>query len=622
MRLRNACSLLLTAALLGAATSHAQTPLGPEFRVTDPAECLYFCDSHGVGVSESGEFLVAWYMSQLFADSTTLAAQWFSPSGEKIGPSRTLRKSAEPAFPVLATGLRGGVSIYWQEKRPPFYEEWDVLLSRELSPDGAWISSERELFSLEILTPILARPLTQGGHVVAFFGGRLDVSEKMRSILLFTDSKGNVIRRPSPFYPAVIEGMAVSPSQEILITWVETKAYDDLLAQLFSAQGRALSQPFRVHDSNGSQKFSSAAPLEENGYIVVWIEVDSIDYSHNIKMRLFAPDGKPRGPARNVAEALGPQQNPQAASDRFGNFIIAWEEPGPKYDSDIWVRLFGADGRPVGPKHILNRTKNAEQRTPVLTPGANGTFVVVWEMHGYEVGDSGIFGQVVAASPADEVCGLSAGRIRCDLARSGGEAELKRRIRPGEWVTGDWDGDGREDLCRFSDGSWLCDLDHFGSPYEASFPFGQAGDLPLLGDVDGDGRTDACVRRGDQLLCDTARDGGTAEEAFSVGEAADALFLADVDGDGRSEACVVRGARFLCDTGHGGGTFEWERSFGSGTDAALFGDSNGDGRDEPCLYRGGELLCDAAQDGGDAEMRLSFPLEAGERLVMVNLDGL
>jgi hypothetical protein len=91
-----------------------------------------------------------------------------------------------------------------------------------------------------------------------------------------------------------------------------------------------------------------------------------------------------------------------------------------------------------------------------------------------------------------------------------------------------------------------------------------------------------------------------------------------VDGDGRAEACAVRGASFLCDIGHDGGAFEWESRFGSGTGLAAFGDADGDGRDEPCVLEGSELRCDAAR----AEARLTFPVQPGERLVLVNLDGL
>jgi hypothetical protein len=417
----------------------------------------------------------------------------------------------------------------------------------------------------------------------------------------------------------------MSPSGKFLVTWTDDGARARVLAQLFSPDGRSLGVPVQVHDNvPGAQFVGRSAALGSHGYVVVWNDEDYETGRVNLKMRFLDPEGKRRGPVLRVNEEdRHTRLGGQIAADRQGNFFVVWQEGGPPGTFgrgwDVWGRLFRPDGTPVGPKQVLNRYTLDDQTEPYVVAGVNGTFIVVWQSYGQDGDAEGIFGQIVAASPADEVCALGASGLRCDLARSGGKAELEMNLAPGgETVFGDWDGDGRVDPCRFDAGSWSCDLDHFGAPAEVSLSFGQSGDHPLLGDFNGDGHADPCVQRGTQLLCDTARDGGQSELTLDLGQPTDALSLADVDGDGRAEACTIHGASFLCDTGHDGGAFEWERRFGEGTGMAAFGDTDGDGRDEPCVLSGSELLCDSAQ----AAVHLTFPIQPGERLVLVNLDGL
>lgn len=621
MRLKTILFLGLTGVLLGTAGSYAQTPLGPEFRANEQGK--HPQGDQVIGVAESGEFLVVWQGRTEEGSRDGLWGQWFSSNGQPSGHNRALEFAEGQFFqPAAGPGLRGGVSVYWRESRRPGHTwDWDNLVARDLSSDNTWRSPKRKPVFLGQLAPRFVRPLPQGGQVVALIGSRPGRREA-RTFLLFTDPEGNVIRGPIPVYPArrsgqYVGGLAVSPSGEVLVTWSDYTGRSRVLAQLFSPEGRPLRGPVQVHDNvPGAQFTGRTAALGDQGYVVVWNDEEDVQTGRSdLKMRFLNPDGTLRGPVLRVNEDESHRyMGEDLTADAAGNFFVVWDEGG-----DVWGRLFRPDGRPVGPGRILNRYTLSSQEFPIVATGVNGTFIVAWRSYGQDGDEDGIFGQVFAASPADEVCALGAGRLRCDLARSGGAAELERRLPFGEQVLGDWDGDGREDLCRFEAGDWRCDLDHFGAPFEAVFTFGQSGDRPLLGDVNGDGRADACVRRGTRLLCDTMRDGAATSIEFGAEET---LSLADVDGDGQAEACTLQGARFLCDTGHDGGAFEWERSFGSGADVALFGDADGDGKDEPCLHRGGELLCDTAQNGGEAEMRLSFPLEAGERLVLLNLDGL
>jgi hypothetical protein len=62
-------------------------------------------------------------------------------------------------------------------------------------------------------------------------------------------------------------------------------------------------------------------------------------------------------------------------------------------------------------------------------------------------------------------------------------------------VTGDLDGDGRQDQGYFLDGQWWFQLTAQATGVERRRSFGRRGDLPAVGDFNGDGRDDLAVYR-------------------------------------------------------------------------------------------------------------------------------
>lgn len=312
------------------------------------------------------------------------------------------------------------------------------------------------------------------------------------------------------------------------------------------------------------------------------------------------------------------------ASDRFGNFIVAWSQIAfaPDY-CGVAGRLYRADGRPVGGIFPFANVSYECGNNPQVAFAENGTLAAIWEVSP-NTAKADIHFARFSASPADEPCLARGGHLLCDTGRTGGAPEIDLEVSadPAAVVLmGDVDGDGREDPC-VVDGSHLrCDLAHRGLPleWERDFPAGDDGTgTPLLGDVDGDGKADLCLWRQGVLRCRTAS--GPWKESF--GRAGDIPLLGDVDGDGRADLCVRRGHRFLCDTAHDGGSPEVNIAFGLPTDIPLLGDFDGDGRADPCVLRGSQLLCDTKHNGGLGEGQLTLEVRPGDRPLLANLDGL
>jgi hypothetical protein len=233
---------------------------------------------------------------------------------------------------------------------------------------------------------------------------------------------------------------------------------------------------------------------------------------------------------------------------------------------------------------------------------------------------------------------------------------------------------GRDDLCVFRKGLFLCDTAHDGGTAEMRLRFGKAGDVPflvrpssgapavpcvfrdrsflcspgvellltvpvgaqpLVGDVDGDlpdgGTVDPCYRLGKRWTCKVFEEPvGFRLVTSTFGSGKGTGLLGDFDGDGLADFCMYQAGRFFCqryDARAGRyiqATFDLrpERArLGGGT--PLLGDLDGDGRADPCLYAHGHLICGIFPVTGGRPTRTleeSFGVE-GDIPVLGDVDG-
>jgi hypothetical protein len=403
---------------------------------------------------------------------------------------------------------------------------------------------------------------------------------------------------------------------------------NDVRRRRFTLDGEPLapSELIGIH-REGNQGVAAGAGTRAGRQIIVWIGTDGT--SAGILAQRFDALGQKRGSEIRVSTATeGSQTQPFVATDDRGNFLVAWEWFDPDPFGDRWqikARLFRANGTPVGPEITVNQHANNDQQAAQIAFMGGGQFLVGWQSASQVSNDSAtdVYVRRVSASPGDEPCLISQGLLRCDLGRTGEEAEIEHAFGAspsGPAMLGDIDGDGRADPCEWHNQRFRCDTDHEGGVAEVKL-FLQGTGLPLLGDVDGDGRAEPCLYSAGRFSCDTAHNGGKAETVLRFGTAAETPLLGDLDGDGDDDPCAFSLGKFRCDTKHDGGAAEVVILFGRAGDQPLLGDFDGDGDDDPCVYRSGSLLCDTAHDGGTAEQSLAFG-NIGDRVILGNLDGL
>lgn len=627
-------------ALLGAVFSgpslQGQSRIGGEFRVNQITELTQ--TGARIEAGQNGEFVVSWtHLVELPNPYTSyaplVAFRFFDPAGRPVTDDvLPVREPSSALRPVLLP--QGGARLSWGldlSREPKF-------ASQRFTPsgvaDGSLVTIDPPGFSTYPTDFAVSRAGT-----MAFLWQVYDGAASELQVAYLTP-RGRYVHG-SPISISLDKdtisksALKLDAQDNAVVVWAGEcgpigERVCDIFAQRLSPVGEKLGDPVRVNQvTAGLQDWADVAIAPDGSYLVVWYSNPLDPQGHrNIYGQLFSPSGERVGTEFQVnAITETSQLLPSVAADRFGNFAVVWVSYRPGYVTyDVRGHILRPDGSPVGTDFRINSTRiySDSNMYPDLAFGGNGTLVAVWSSRDGDF--DGVFAQRFAASPADEACTVFGRTLRCDTARTGGDAELTLPllVSSGDTVLlGDVDGDGRADPCVRSGRQWLCDTEHRGRRWERLEPFGRGGggETPLLGDVNGDGKAEACLFDAGVFSCDTAHDGGAAELTVRFGQRGDRALLGDVDGEGRADLCVVRGGRFLCDTDHNGGEPEVSISFDPGRGTPLLGDFDGDGRADPCFHDGRRFSCDTAHDGGEAEAVLRFG-HKGDRPLLGNLDGL
>lgn len=233
-------------------------------------------------------------------------------------------------------------------------------------------------------------------------------------------------------------------------------------------------------------------------------------------------------------------------------------------------------------------------------------------------------------------------------------------------LSGDFNGDGRDEIALFKDGEWLVDINGNGTWDDGDMwiNLGEKGDRPLVGDWDGDGKDDVGVygnswtateeilqsepgipdatnqrltkpknlpppkgsvrERLMQRSVEGTPRSDEVDHVFRFGTENDTPVVGDFNGDGISTVGLFTAGQWTLDT-NGDGRFTDEDSyhkFGQAGDIPVVGDFDGDGIDEIAVVRGSRLIVDSNGNGEMDAADKVFEIEGeGEEVIAGDFDG-
>jgi hypothetical protein len=238
-------------------------------------------------------------------------------------------------------------------------------------------------------------------------------------------------------------------------------------------------------------------------------------------------------------------------------------------------------------------------------------------------------------------------------------------------LSGDFNGDGTDEIALFIDGEWLIDTNGNGlwDRGDLWLRLGGKGDKPVVGDWDNDGKDDVGIFgpqwRGDRRALaaevglpthnnpirskpqnpppdfNEATDGkrlmqrtanavpraDAIDHVFRFGYAPDVAVVGDWNGEGITKIGVYRNGLWMLDVDGDGQFTKRDKSaeFGGPGENPFVGDFDGDGIDELAIQRGNQLIVDSNHNGMIDAADMVFELDGadsvGAAVVIGDFDG-
>lgn len=178
---------------------------------------------------------------------------------------------------------------------------------------------------------------------------------------------------------------AVSSTSDAMVVYespIFGETGTEILGRVFDNTGNEAKAEFRVNSYLDGDQGAPAIAGGPDRFVVVWDSVGQDGGSDGIFAQRYAGNGSAVGAEFQVnVTTAGAQRQPSVAMADDGRFLVTWTgQVTGTSKSDVFGRLFAADGTPATGELAVNTTTADYQQRPVATkiPG-NGGFVVGWE---------------------------------------------------------------------------------------------------------------------------------------------------------------------------------------------------------------------------------------------------
>lgn len=366
---------LSTASLVVAADQQINTQASQDQR--DPAATA------GTG----GRGLIVWSSIRQDGDSGGIFGRRMDPN-HPVGPEFQVNASAagNQAAPAVAMDDEGCFLVAWRGPWPQ--SDAEDIVARLFDPNGEPLTEDVHVNTHttggQVLPRVAARPM---GRFIVVWESETSPSANRPAIRgQLIDRSGRLVGPELAIndtaYSSRYPDVSMDSHGRFVVSWLEDRTANSVLARLFDPDGAAEGASFKVNSTAfKSVTWPSVAMNSQGTFVVAWDGHSEKASEDDIRARVFSGDG-----ASLTSEILvnttqtGAQTNPRAAIDSSGQFLVVWE--GPSADpnnTDVFGQNLDAPGPRIGEEARLNSLLAGNQSQPSVCLWDSGRFLAVWQ---------------------------------------------------------------------------------------------------------------------------------------------------------------------------------------------------------------------------------------------------
>ena len=317
-----------------------------------------------VVVLAGGQAVAIWHTATADGNFYEIYARRLDAAGQPLGPEFLVNttRALDQFLPDVAALADGGFVVIWHSVEYADEVAWNgnpflfTLFSQRFAADGTPVGSEQTIIKDMYYDPY-------GVDVVALAGG---------GYVAIWERHGNAAWDTAP------EGYF----------------------RVFDADGHPVGPPVRPDPFfAGPELGAQVIALAGGGFAIMKFHLDDLQNGNlDFEVRVYSAAGVQQGTAFEVSNVAQEESDMELVALAGGGFLAAWMAHPPNEFSHVFVRVFGADGAPVG-GNIRIDAPPADRSVFVQAMAlADGGFVVSWTEGAPATPDSQIMAQVFSAT--------------------------------------------------------------------------------------------------------------------------------------------------------------------------------------------------------------------------------
>jgi len=358
-------------------------------------------ENPAIAMDAEGNFVIVWNSYLQDGSSNGIFGRRFDPNCKPLSDEFRINTttSGNQREPSAAMNAAGSFVVAWYG---PGEDEEDIF-ARRFSANGQPFGGELRVNTYtndKQLYPSVAMN-NDGGFVIVWESMNVPEQGKKGICGQLYNSTGSSIgpefvineEASDSRYPVV----AMDGDGNFAVVWLQDKSSNSIIARPYNADGTAKTKPFEVSTIRISSITEPSIAMNKDGnFVVAWDGDPKLAGLDDIHAQCYNPDGTAMGEQFVVNTTIeGPQQNPQAAMNERGRFIIVWDSKiDPDINErDIFAQRYNSAGGRLGNEFQVNTYITDDQKRPAAAIAENDKFVMAWQSYGQDGSDYGVFGQ-------------------------------------------------------------------------------------------------------------------------------------------------------------------------------------------------------------------------------------